>query len=315
MLRHLLCYLRNFLKMNKRIFFLVLALLAFWVMPKETVMAENSISSIDINGKVNEDGSLSVINEIDYDFLYAFKDGPTPIINFKQKVFRGQKLKNVIVAVDDLGDKPLKFEQDNSSKKGGTYQLTKNGNYYQFKIYRYKRDYENWNYPRVTYKYTITNAVKTYKDASDLNFKAVEIRGENWADDAKVTIELGQNVKFLDAYSNTNEHDDMYEPPLKANNKTGLVRFKKADDVVESVRLRLIFPNSVVNQNQNLSSKTIRSEAYYEEEGLNSAVAGRPRRKSFFRKIYDLFNVFGFLFIVMIIAGIALVVRILAFIF
>lgn len=111
---------------------------------------------MNVTAKVNRDGSLTMHRKIDYEF-----DSDVHGVFYQQNLTKKQNLTGVKVKVDGQNVVP------SNSGKNNTYQLTRYGKSYRFKVFHRIDEDDN---VKVEYSYKILNAITNYKDTAELNF-------------------------------------------------------------------------------------------------------------------------------------------------
>ena len=103
------------------------------------------ITNMDVTAKVNRDGSLTMHRRIDYEF-----DSDAHGVFYKQNLAKKQNLTGVKVKVN--GQSVV----SSNSGKNNTYQLTRSGDSYLFKVFHRIDEDDN---VKVEYSYRILNAI------------------------------------------------------------------------------------------------------------------------------------------------------------
>lgn len=218
------------------------------------------IDQITVNANVNHDGSLSIHRRIYYDF-----DSDAHGVFYRQNLNKNQKLSDIQVEVDN---KKVKQRKDG---RNNTYQLTKDGNSYRFKVFHNIEDGDN---VVVEYSYKISNAITNYKDTAELNFKII---GNGWDQDidyAKININFPGKVKGLKAWG----HGPLngYTKVLPKQGKIIMTADNVPGD--QGIEIHSIFPTTVTAANKNIVNKN-KKQAIMKQEAQLADEANKARQR------------------------------------
>lgn len=224
------------------------------------------IENVKVNAKVNSDGSLAITRKIEYNF-----DSSAHGVYYRQNLNSNQKLSNATVTVQSNNGKKVVVTPGSGSNN--TYQLTKDSDGYQFKVYHNIAEDSRFT---VMYTYTISNAVINWKDTAELNFKII---GNGWDTDldnvvVKVTIDDGKAVPNLKAWAHGQSSGY-----IDVNKNKGQIILEDSDvpgDV--GIELHTIFPIDITYLNKN-TKKENHKQAIISQEKKLAAEANKKRAR------------------------------------
>lgn len=217
------------------------------------------ITDMNVTAKVNRDGSLTMHRKIDYDF-----DSDAHGVFYQQNLAKKQNLTGVKVKVDGQNVVP------SNSGKNNTYQLTRNGKSYRFKVFHRIDEDDN---VKVEYSYKILNAITNYKDTAELNFKII---GNGWdtdIDQAKATVIFPGKVKDLKAWA----HGPLNGQTQVLPNQGKIIMTVDNLPGDTGVEVHSIFPTSVTSANMNFINQN--KKAAIEKQEANLATEANRRRQ------------------------------------
>lgn len=226
------------------------------------------VENVNVNAKVNSDGSLAITRKIKYNFNSSAHG-----VYYRQNLDSNQKLSNVIVTIQSSNGKKEIVALGNGNNN--TYQFIKSSNGYQFKVFHNISENSRFT---VTYAYTISNAVINWKDIAELNFKII---GNGWDTDldnvvVKVTIDNGKAVPDLKAWAHGQSSG--YIDVNKAVGQIILEDRNVPGNV--GIELHTIFPTSITYLNKNIKNKNYKSTIISQEKKLaDDANKKRAREK------------------------------------
>lgn len=224
------------------------------------------IENVNVNAKVNANGSLTVTRKIEYNF-----DSSAYGVYYRQNLDSNQKLSNAKVTVQSNNDKKVVVMPGNGSNN--TYQLTKDSDGYQFKVFH---NIDEDSRLTVTYTYTISNAIINWKDTAELNFKII---GNGWDTDldnvtVKVTIDNDKAVPDLKAWAHGQSSGY-----IDVDKKKGQITLEDSDvPGDEGIELHTIFPTSITYLNKNKKDQNHKQAIISQEKKL-AAEANRKRQR------------------------------------
>lgn len=214
---------------------------------------------MNVTAKVNRDGSLTMHRKIDYEF-----DSDAHGVFYQQNLTKKQNLTGVKVKVDGQNVVP------SNSGKNNTYQLTRNGKSYRFKVFHRIDEDDN---VKVEYSYKILNAITNYKDTAELNFKII---GNGWdtdIDQAKATVIFPGKVKDLKAWA----HGPLNGQTQVLPNQGKIIMTVDNLPGDTGVEVHSIFPTSVTSANMNFINQN--KKAAIEKQEANLATEANRRRQ------------------------------------
>lgn len=249
--------------MKKKVLSLLafLGVLSFFAVFTQTARADVNydITDMNVTAKVNRDGSLTMHRKIDYDF-----DSDAHGVFYQQNLAKKQNLTGVKVKVDGQNVVP------SNSGKNNTYQLTRNGKSYRFKVFHRIDEDDN---VKVEYSYKILNAITNYKDTAELNFKII---GNGWdtdIDQAKATVIFPGKVKDLKAWA----HGPLNGQTQVLPNQGKIIMTVDNLPGDTGVEVHSIFPTSVTSANMNFINQN--KKAAIEKQEANLATEANRRRQ------------------------------------
>lgn len=214
---------------------------------------------MNVTAKVNRDGSLTMHRKIDYEF-----DSDAHGVFYQQNLTKKQNLTGVKVKVDGQNVVP------SNSGKNNTYQLTRYGKSYRFKVFHRIDEDDN---VKVEYSYKILNAITNYKDTAELNFKII---GNGWdtdIDQAKATVIFPGKVKDLKAWA----HGPLNGQTQVLPNQGKIIMTVDNLPGDTGVEVHSIFPTSVTSANMNFINQN--KKAAIEKQEANLATEANRRRQ------------------------------------
>ncbi|MDE7056203.1 MAG: DUF2207 domain-containing protein [Lactobacillus sp.] len=231
------------------------------------------ITNVNVHAHVNKNGSLTITRSIDYDF-----DSDAHGVYYRQNLAKNQKLINQKVSVSTNNGKTIPIKAGNG--QNNTYQLTHNNDGYRFKVFHNISEDDE---VKVTYTYTITNAVINWRDTAELNFKII---GNGWdtdLDHAKVSIIFNQGKKVSDlkawAHGDLGGH-------IEVNRSKGQVIL--IDDNVSGdvgIELHAIFPTSITPLNKNIRNEKHKQAVISQEMKLAKEANEKRKQQQLFKTI------------------------------
>lgn len=249
--------------MKKKVLSLLafLGVLSLFAVFTQTARADVNydITDMNVTAKVNRDGSLTMHRKIDYDF-----DSDAHGVFYQQNLAKKQNLTGVKVKVDGQNVVP------SNSGKNNTYQLTRNGKSYRFKVFHRIDEDDN---VKVEYSYKILNAITNYKDTAELNFKII---GNGWdtdIDQAKATVIFPGKVKDLKAWA----HGPLNGQTQVLPNQGKIIMTVDNLPGDTGVEVHSIFPTSVTSANMNFINQN--KKAAIEKQEANLATEANRRRQ------------------------------------
>lgn len=249
--------------MKKKVLSLLafLGVLSLFAVFTQTARADVNydITDMNVTAKVNRDGSLTMHRKIDYDF-----DSDAHGVFYQQNLAKKQNLTEVKVKVDGQNVVP------SNSGKNNTYQLTRNGKSYRFKVFHRIDEDDN---VKVEYSYKILNAITNYKDTAELNFKII---GNGWdtdIDQAKATVIFPGKVKDLKAWA----HGPLNGQTQVLPNQGKIIMTVDNLPGDTGVEVHSIFPTSVTSANMNFINQN--KKAAIEKQEANLATEANRRRQ------------------------------------
>ena len=251
--------------MKKKVLSLLafLGALSFFAVFTQNVKADVNydITNMNVTAKVNRDGSLTMHRRIDYDF-----DSDAHGVFYKQNLAKKQNLTGVKVKVD--GQNVV----SSNSGKNNTYQLTRSGDSYLFKVFHRIDEDDN---VKVEYSYRILNAITNYKDTAELNFKII---GNGWdtdIDHAKATVMFPGKVKDLKAWA----HGPLSGQTQVLPNQGKIIMTVDNLPGDSGVEVHSIFPTSVTSANMNFVNQN-KKKAIEKQEADLAVEANRRRQRN-----------------------------------
>lgn len=230
------------------------------------------INQVKVDAQVEKDGSLLIKRKIKYDF-----DDSAHGVFYKQNLASGQKLKDSRVEVQDGKGRKILVKPGHG--QNNSYQLTKDGNSYRFKVFHHISFFDKFT---VTYAYRITNAVTNWADTAELNFKII---GDGWETDLdhvkiNLNVENGKKTADLKAWA----HGPL-DGLLSLNRSRGIIKMT-ADHVPgdEGIEVHTIFPTKVTAHNKNIRKQKHR-QAVIKQEAVLARQANARRKRNRILKI------------------------------
>lgn len=231
------------------------------------------ITNVNVHAHVNKNGSLTITRSIDYDF-----DSDAHGVYYRQNLAKNQKLINQKVSVSTNKAKAIPIKAGNG--QDNTYQLTHNNDGYRFKVFHNISEDDE---VKVTYTYTITNAVINWRDTAELNFKII---GNGWdadLDHAKISVIFNQDKKVPDlkawAHGDLGGHIEVNRSKgqvvLTDNNVSGDV----------GIELHTIFPTSITPLNKNIRNEKHKQAVISQEMKLAKEANEKRKRQQLFKTI------------------------------
>lgn len=222
---------------------------------------EYSITNNDVTAKVNNDGSVWINREINYQFKHVDK---AKGVFYQQNLDKNQKVEDLTIQVC-IGKKKEKWLP--------SYRVIKlNDLGYLFRVYYMVKDGGSM---QVVYHYKITNLITNYRDIAELNFMIV---GNNWnvsLNNVKATVIFPGSVKNLQAWAHgpLNGHIDV-------NPKKGRIEMTvRKLNPKTGIEVHSIFPLSVTAKNKNVKNKNRRKQVLKKENYL-ATQANKQRLKN-----------------------------------
>lgn len=251
---------------KKHLGLIIVSLLAFLTFFTHSVKADvdYDITDMRVIAKVNQDGSLTMQRQIDYDF-----DSDAHGVFYQQNLAKKQNISNIKVKVNN------RLAAVSNSGKNNTYQLTKNKKSYRFKVYHNISEDDK---VKVEYSYKISNAITNYRDVAELNFKII---GNGWdtdIDHAQAIVIFPSAVSNLKAWAHGPLNGQTQVLP-----KQGKI-IMTADDVPGDVGIEVhtIFPTSVTSHNKNFINQNKKKIIEKQEAKLAIEANEKRKRKSYF---------------------------------
>lgn len=231
------------------------------------------ITNVNVHAHVNKNGSLTITRSIDYDF-----DSDAHGVYYRQNLAKNQKLINQKVSVSTNNGKTIPIKAGNG--QNNTYQLTHNNDGYRFKVFHNISEDDE---VKVTYTYTITNAVINWRDTAELNFKII---GNGWdadLDHAKISVIFNQDKKVPDlkawAHGDLGGHIEVNRSKgqvvLTDNNVSGDV----------GIELHAIFPTSITPLNKNIRNEKHKQAVISQEIKLAKEANEKRKQQQLFKTI------------------------------
>lgn len=214
---------------------------------------------MNVTAKVNRDGSLTMHRKIDYEF-----DSDAHGVFYQQNLTKKQNLTGVKVKVDGQNVVP------SNSDKNNTYQLTRYGKSYRFKVFHRIDEDDN---VKVEYSYKILNAITNYKDTAELNFKIISNGWDTDIDQAKATVIFPGKVKDLKAWA----HGPLNGQTQVLPNQGKIIMTVDNLPGDTGVEVHSIFPTSVTSANMNFINQN--KKAAIEKQEANLATEANRRRQ------------------------------------
>lgn len=239
------------------------------------------IENVKVDAHVNSDGSLAITRTIEYNF-----DSSAHGVYYRQNLDSNQKLLSPTVTVQANNGKKTTVIPGNGSNN--TYQLTKDSDGYQFKVFHNINEDSRFT---VTYAYTISNAIINWKDTAELNFKII---GDGWDTDldnvtVKITIDNGQAVDDLKAWAHGQSSGY-----IDVNKQKGQVTLEDSDvPGDEGIELHTIFPTSVTYLNQNFKNKDHKQAIISQEKKLAAEANQKRLRRKMIEMIIGIASAIG----------------------
>ncbi|MBP2058291.1 putative membrane protein [Lactobacillus colini] len=224
------------------------------------------INNVEVNAKVNPNGSLSISRKIEYSF-----DSSAHGIYYRQNLDANQALIDPVVTIQTNNANQEIVKPGKGANN--TYQLTKDDQGYRFKVFHNIKEDSRVT---VSYRYTITNAIINWKDTAELNFKII---GNGWDTDldkvlVRVTINNGKQVPDLRAWAH-----GASSGYIEVNRDKGQLVLEDNDvSGDEGIELHTIFPKSITNLNKNTKNK-VHKQAIISQEKKLAALANRKRAR------------------------------------
>lgn len=231
------------------------------------------IENVKVDAKVNLDGSLALTRTIEYNF-----DSSAHGVYYRQNLDSNQKLLAPTVTVQSNNGKKTIVTPGNGANN--TYQLTKDSDGYQFKVFHNIAEDSRFT---VTYAYTISNAIINWKDTAELNFKII---GDGWDTDldnvlVKVTINNGQAVPDLKAWAHGQSSGY-----IDVNKNKGQITLEDSDVAGDvGIELHTIFPTSITYLNRNIKDQNHRQAIISQEKKLAEQANRRRARQRLIQAI------------------------------
>lgn len=243
----------------------LLSLLSFLAVFTHQVDADvdYDIDNMKVTAQVNRDGSLTIHRRIYYSF-----ESDAHGVFYTQNLDRKQSLSNIKVRINGKNVVPANNGHQN------TYQLTKDGHSYRFKVFhRIDEDQK----ARVEYSYKILNAITNYKDTAELNFKII---GNGWdtdIDHAQATVLFPGKVKGLQAWA----HGPLNGQTQVLPNQGKIVMTVDHLPGDTGVEVHSIFPTTVTSANMNFVNQNKKKAIEKQEADLANEANQRRQRGNF----------------------------------
>lgn len=251
----------------KKKFFVGLIVLFCFLVPVQKVKADidYNIKNVIATAKVNSDGSLSMNRKVTYKF-YDSAHG----VYYRQNLDNDQRLLKPKVKLK-INGKNYAINKNNSQAQN-TYQLSKSGNSYRFKLYHRIEDGDQFT---AVYSYRITNAIANWKDTAELNFKII---GDGWdrdLDHVKAQVLFSKPVSDLRAWAHGELAGHIEVQPEK-----GCITMTANDvDRNVGVEVHAIFPVSVTDKNKKVINKNHKKAVISQEAKLAREANEKRRRR------------------------------------
>lgn len=230
------------------------------------------INQVKVDAQVEKDESLLIKRKIKYDF-----DDSAHGVFYKQNLASGQKLKDSRVEVQDGKGRKILVKPGHG--QNNSYQLTKDGNSYRFKVFHHISFFDKFT---VTYVYRITNAVTNWADTAELNFKIIGDGWETDLDHVRINLNVGNGKKIADLKAWA--HGPL-DGRISLNRSRGIIKMT-ADHVPgdEGVEVHTIFPTKVTAHNKNIRKQKHR-QAVIKQEAVLARQANARRKRNRILKI------------------------------
>lgn len=152
--------------MKKLLRVLCLALLVLALVPSVAFGREYSVSAVDIDVTMSQEGTLSIVQQRTYDFSGSFSG---IFWDVPRGTYQGREIDAAIDSVGAITTEGLVLFEEGHDGELGTYELTDGGDYWGLKIYWPATDED------VTFQvsYTVSNLVTRWADAGELYWQYV----------------------------------------------------------------------------------------------------------------------------------------------
>lgn len=238
-----------------------------WLNLSTTANARSyQITNYRINVQIKKNGDASVTQRVRYHFKGAFNG-----VYLNQDYAGTGGIKGTpTVAITTV----QRTSQARMSQSGrmNTYQVSDNGSRYRMKVFYPVQD-ETVTY---TYHYQLRQVIKSYQDTAELNWKII---GAGWdvpLQNVKITVQLpDQNIRKLQAWA----HGPL-SGSTKVDRKDGRVTMTVSHvDAKQFVESHMVFPNSVVPNNQHRSSEKKLKQIQRQEAKLATEANQKRQRQ------------------------------------
>ncbi|WEV39525.1 DUF2207 domain-containing protein [Lactobacillus sp. ESL0681] len=215
-----------------------------------TVKADDidyDITNLNVIARVQTNGSLKIKQQVTYDF-----DDDAHGVYYQQNLAKGQELTNL----------KIKIKADDAKETANhSYTLASANNTYKIKLFHQIAADSKF---RVTYYYTITNAITNYRDIARLNFMIV---GDGWDEDldnVRAQVLFPGKINKLQAWAHgplggyTKVQPDQGKITMTAKNL----------DKDRGIEVDTIFPPAVTKANHKRVDKNKRQAVLKQERNL-----------------------------------------------
>lgn len=251
-------------------------LVAFIAAPATALAREYSISRVDIDATVSEDGTLRVEESRTFDF-----DGSFNGVYWKIPTgYNSNNGKNVELTVDSVGEgsgsESGTFVQDESGDRG-TYELSEYSSYTQVKLYSPHED-ESATF---TIVYELTNVATRWEDTGELYWKFVsdgwDVESQNVICTLHLPVAAGESVSAGDNVRAWGHGPLDAEVSFSGNDVVFSVPGVGTDEYAE---MRVTFPAAWISACEQTSGSRLETVLSEEREWADEANAKREKART-----------------------------------
>lgn len=273
---------------KKWLWFTLLFSCLLFIHPSQVSADEFNILHYDIDIQLQEDGSADVVEKITYEFDGHFNG---VFFDLETKGLPDVTDYQVSVADTEDGENAVSFEEA-TTEAVGTYTANYEDGILHFKVFQPSDDQKR----TFIYQYKMKNAVTSYLDTAEFNRRVV---AENWdqgMEHVTVAIHLPKPVADEDDLKIW-AHGTLKGTSKRLPDKQTVTLEVNGNPSNQFVETRVIFPTSIVPNNQNVVNKEMKEEIL-EKEAKMAQDANNKRN-------FYMYLVYGF-------SGVAILIAILS---
>lgn len=242
----------NIKKFQKIFFEICFSIFAVFLLSFGIIRADDdpsySINKLNINCKIEKDGSLQLTRTVTYNF-----SDDAHGLTYQQELPKDNSKYSIQKVEIANGNGHFQNVTKSDSHKNDTYSVSDNDLPDVFLIKTYHK-IKSGQQVTVKYVFTMADAITNYRDAARLNYKVIGFDTDVPQKNVNITFDFGKkNLKLLKAWVHADVNP---QKQVSAHNGTVNIKIKKlpANDDVEA---DILFPTSITSQNPNVSKRKI----------------------------------------------------------